>query len=90
MTKVAKNELGSEGVDATLDTLVREGARRMILVALEAEVEAYIERFRSVRCEDGRAAVVRNGDAAGPGRLRSVRAGNGGGATHQRQARDRR
>ena len=73
MTKVAKNELGSEGVDATLDTLAREGARRMIVVALEAEVEAYIERFRGVRGEDGRAAVVRNGR----GKARQVTLGAG-------------
>ena len=73
MTKVAKNALGSEGVDATLDTLAREGARRMIMVALEAEVESYIERFRGVRGDDGRAAVVRNGR----GNPRQVTLGSG-------------
>jgi hypothetical protein len=79
ITKVAKNELGSEGLDATLDTLAREldtlareGARRMIAVALEAEVEAYLERFRAVRGEDGRAAV-RNGR----GKPRQVTLGSG-------------
>lgn len=39
----------------------REGARRMIVAALEAEVAAYVERYRAVRGENGRAAVVRNG-----------------------------
>ena len=73
MTKVAKNGLESEGLDTTLDTLAREGARRMILVALEAEVEAYLERFRGVRGEDGRAAVVRNGR----GKPRQVTLGSG-------------
>jgi transposase-like protein len=73
MTKVAKNELGIEGLDATLDTLAREGARRMIVLALEAEVAAYIERFRGVRGEDGRAAVVRNGR----GKPRQVTLGSG-------------
>lgn len=39
----------------------------MILVALEAEVEAYVERFRAVRGEDGRAAWSAT-DAASPDR----------------------
>jgi putative transposase len=73
MTKVAKDERGSEGLDATLDTLAREGARRMILVALEAEVDAYIARFRGVQGDDGRAAVVRNGR----GKSRQVTLGSG-------------
>ena len=69
MTKVAKDEAGREGIDGTLDTLAREGARRMIAVALEAEVEAYIERFRGERDEDGRAAVLPLLVVAGPERL---------------------
>jgi putative transposase len=73
MTKVAKDEAGREGIDATLDALAREGARRMILAALEAEVEGYVERLRGERCEDGRAAVVRNGR----GRPRQVTLGSG-------------
>ena len=52
MTKVAKDEGRSEGIDATLDTLAREGARRMIAAALEAEVASYIERYRAERGED--------------------------------------
>ena len=63
MTKVAKDELGSEGLDATLDTLAREGARRMIMVALEAEVDAYLARFRGVQGEDGRASFLSSGGA---------------------------
>jgi transposase-like protein len=73
MTKVAKDECGSEGIGATLDTLAREGARRMIAAALEAEVASYVERFRAARDEDGRAAVVRNGR----GRPRQVTLGSG-------------
>ena len=57
MTKVAKDEGRSEGIDATLDTPAREGARRMIAAALEAEVASYLERYRAERGEDGRAAV---------------------------------
>src|SRR6476660_4368936 len=47
----------------TLDGLAREGARRMIATALEAEVADYIERFADERDEDGKRLVVRNGQA---------------------------
>ena len=45
----------------TLDELAREGARRMIAAALEAEVAEYVEALRHHRDEDGHALVVRNG-----------------------------
>jgi hypothetical protein len=45
----------------TLDELAREGARRMLLTALEAEVAAYVEAHREVRDHAGHAQVVRNG-----------------------------
>ena len=51
-------ELGS-----SLDDLAREGARRMLVSALDAEVGEYVERHRSDRDEEGRALVVRNGKA---------------------------
>jgi transposase-like protein len=44
-----------------IDEIVREGARRMLAEALEAEVEAYIARFVGERDERGRRLVVRNG-----------------------------
>jgi transposase-like protein len=44
-----------------IDQIVREGARRMLAEALQAEVEAYIARFAADRDEDGRRLVVRNG-----------------------------
>lgn len=47
----------------SLDELAREGARRMLQAALEAEVAAYLERYRGERDEAGRALVVRNGTA---------------------------
>ena len=47
----------------TLDEIAREGARRMLQAALEAEVAAYLERFRGERDERGHALVVRNGKA---------------------------
>jgi len=45
----------------TLDELAREGARRMIVAALEAEVEQYVGVLRHFRDENGHALVVRNG-----------------------------
>jgi transposase-like protein len=44
-----------------IDELVREGARRMLAEALQAEVEAYIARYAGERDEGGRRLVVRNG-----------------------------
>ena len=57
----------------TLDDLAREGARRMLLSALEAEVATYIESHQDARDEKGRALVVRNGKA----RERQVTMGSG-------------
>ncbi|MGI9592313.1 MAG: IS256 family transposase [Myxococcota bacterium] len=45
-----------------LDEIAREGARRMLAEALEAEVADYIARHQE-RDENGRARVVRNGKA---------------------------
>jgi transposase-like protein len=44
-----------------IDEIVREGARRMLAEALQAEVDAYIARFAAERDEHGRRLVVRNG-----------------------------
>src|SRR3954452_12178066 len=44
-----------------IDELVREGARRMLAEALQAEVDAYIAQFTDQRDENGRRLVVRNG-----------------------------
>jgi putative transposase len=46
-----------------LDEIARQGARRMLAQALEAEVDAYVEAARDQRDERGHALVVRNGYA---------------------------
>jgi transposase-like protein len=46
-----------------LDELFRQGARRMLAVALEAEVEAYIAAHAELVDEHGHRLVVRNGHA---------------------------
>jgi transposase-like protein len=56
-----------------LDDLAREGARRMIAMALEAEVGDYVATFAGEVGEDGRRRVVRNGRA----RERRVTVGSG-------------
>jgi putative transposase len=45
----------------SLDQLAQEGARRMLALALEAEVQDYLQRAKNARDERGRALVVRNG-----------------------------
>jgi transposase-like protein len=57
---------GSSGDEAgrpgsLIDEIVREGARRMLAEALQAEVDAYIAAFAAERDENGRRLVVRNG-----------------------------
>src|SRR4051794_28709459 len=50
-----------EGGSSLIDEIVREGARRMLAEALQAEVEAYLAQFAGERDENGRRLVVRNG-----------------------------
>lgn len=53
-----------QAIPMDLDELAREGARRMLMSALEEEVAAYIGRHQD-ECDDrGRRQVVRNGKAA--------------------------
>jgi transposase-like protein len=51
----------TDGSSSLIDEVVREGARRMLAEALQAEVDAYIARFIGERDERGRRLVVRNG-----------------------------
>jgi transposase-like protein len=44
-----------------LEALVREGARKMLQAALEAEIEEHLERHKHLVSEDGKRLVVRNG-----------------------------
>ena len=71
MLTVVDNQVDEEA--ASLDELAREGARRMLVSALEAEVEAYIARHREQVDESGHRMVVRNGRA----RPRKVTCGAG-------------
>jgi len=50
-------------LELDLDTLVREGARRMLVTALKVEVDAYVAAHAEERDGEGHALVVRNGVA---------------------------
>jgi putative transposase len=74
MSDVRRLPVGEDNVGrVTLDDLAREGARRMIAAALEAEVDAYVGSFVEEVGEDGKRLVVRNGRA----RERRVTVGSG-------------
>src|SRR5438105_59991 len=55
------HESGKDGSSSLIDEIVREGARRMLAEALQAEVDAYIAAHAAERDENGRRLVVRNG-----------------------------
>ncbi|MCA1836728.1 MAG: IS256 family transposase [Actinobacteria bacterium] len=63
MLRVVVDKSSGAELAAGLDELAREGARRMLAVALEAEVEAYIAALAGERDDAGRRLVVRNGHA---------------------------
>jgi len=48
-----------------IDEIVREGARRMLAAALEAEVNAHMAELADQCDESGRRLVVRNGRPCG-------------------------
>jgi putative transposase len=65
MADVRRLRVGEDSeVAVTLDDLAREGARRMIAVALRAEADEYVASFVEDVDEDGKRLVVRNGRAS--------------------------
>jgi putative transposase len=64
MVKVLEGQFGGQGdLSVGLDDLAREGARRMLVAALETEVVEYLAWHRGERDDRGHAKVVRNGRA---------------------------
>jgi putative transposase len=63
MLSVVTPEQAHDELRLDLDQLVREGARRMLAAALEAEVDAYLAAHAAECDEGGRRLVVRNGHA---------------------------
>jgi putative transposase len=82
MLKVVHDEAEpNEASGSVLDEIVREAARQMLAVALQAEVSAYIDAHAEEIDENGHRLVVRNGHhnerevitAAGPVPVRAPR-----------------
>ena len=82
MLKVVHDEAEpNEASGSVLDEIVREAARQMLAVALQAEVSAYIDAHAEEVDENGHRLVVRNGHhnerevitAAGPVPVRAPR-----------------
>ena len=74
LTVVAED--GARRADVSLlDDIVREGARRMLAAALEAEVDAYLTELAAERDERGRRLVVRNGHAEPRQEMTAARGG---------------
>src|SRR6266508_1538807 len=65
MLRVVPEDGGREDLALDLDEICREGARRMLVAALLAEADAYVEGASGERDERGHALVVRNGKARG-------------------------
>ncbi len=65
MLRLVEKAGGKEEAEgrSIVDELAREGARRILQEALEAEVADYLERHAEERDEQGHALVVRNGQA---------------------------
>ena len=63
MKRIHQDDEVREGFMLDLDEIAREGARRMLARALEAEVQAYIDSASSERDERGHALVAKNGHA---------------------------
>jgi putative transposase len=79
MLSVVADEQARAELTIDLDELFREGARRMLAAALEAEVEAYLAAHAELTDEGGHRLVVRNGHApartiaSGVGQVKVVR-----------------
>ena len=74
-----------DAVDDPLTAIVRDGARRLLAQAVEAEAEAFLASMRNVRLPDGRDRLVRHG--YGPERM--IQTGIGPVAVRRAKLRDR-
>jgi putative transposase len=74
-----------DAVDDPLTAIVRDGARRLLAQAVEAEAEAFLASMRGARLPDGRDRLVRHG--YGPERM--IQTGIGPVAVRRAKLRDR-
>jgi transposase-like protein len=54
-------DFGRESTKDVLTDVLRSGAQKLLLAAVEEELEKFLEGYASLRLSDGRLAVVRNG-----------------------------
>ena len=74
-----------DAVDDPLTAILRDGARRLLAQAVEAEAEAFLASMRDARLPDGRDRLVRHGH--GPERM--IQTGIGPVAVRRAKLRDR-
>lgn len=86
MLKIVQDAAALQQFGSSLDEIARRGAERMLMMALEAEVDDYVTRFRSERDAKGHALVTRNAYA----RSRKVVCGVGAFEVRAPRANDRR
>ena len=84
--KKVSDQSGACESGSVLDEIVHAGAQRMLTQALEAEIEAFVDRHRHVVDEEGLRQVVKNGHSP----TRQVLTGAGQLEVQQPRARDRR
>ena len=61
MEQIIAEETEKENGKNSLDQIIREGARRMLAAALEAEVSDFIEKYKNRKDTNGYQLVVKNG-----------------------------
>jgi transposase-like protein len=61
MRRIHQDETTREQLSLDLDEIARQGAKKMLAQALQAEVDAYLKAAQGERDEHGHALVVRNG-----------------------------
>ena len=72
-TVLPMNSTPRKDFELSLDEIAREGARRLLVQALNQEVEEYVQQFSTEVDENGKRLVVRNGT----GQSRSITMGSG-------------
>jgi putative transposase len=82
---VALPRPGASVSDDPLLAVLREGAKRMLMQAIEAEIEAFLAAHAGLRDEQGRQRLVRNGHAP----ERQIQTGIGSLAVRRPKVRDR-
>jgi hypothetical protein len=63
LTVVTEDDARADDAAAGLDEIIRDGARRMLAAAIEAEAAGYLEALTGELDEHGHRLVVRNGHA---------------------------